>query len=279
MTGGRGIVVSQEGCTFPSSRPTSSVTRIWPGCCSSTRAPPRYAPRGSALLPSPRRCRGGRGEGAQPGGRPGGGGSYVRRARAAALHPSRRARLRDGREVAVKVQRPGVQDAVRLDMEVLQDVATLADEFTEAGRKYAFSALLEEFRKALTAELDYRQEAENLAAFANILEGFDRIVVPRPVTGYTTMRVLTMEFVCGPRARCWTSKTSCRSSLDVWDGCWTRSRAATSRYGCASWTTRRFSPPPAPARQPRDHRPGAGCGDRGRRAHDEHRDPTHALRR
>jgi predicted unusual protein kinase regulating ubiquinone biosynthesis (AarF/ABC1/UbiB family) len=116
---------------------------------------------------------------------------------AASLGQVHRATLRGGREVAVKVQRPGVQEAVRLDMEVFEDVAKLADEFTEVGRKYAFATLLEEFRKALTAELDYRQEAENLAALADVLEDFEHIVVPRPVADYTTARVLTMEFVRG----------------------------------------------------------------------------------
>jgi predicted unusual protein kinase regulating ubiquinone biosynthesis (AarF/ABC1/UbiB family) len=116
---------------------------------------------------------------------------------AASLGQVHRATLRDGRQVAVKVQRPGVQESVRQDLEVLEELAHLADEFTEAGRKYAFSTLLTEFRKALTAELDYGQEAENLAALADILADFEVIVVPRPIADYTTSRVLTMELVRG----------------------------------------------------------------------------------
>jgi predicted unusual protein kinase regulating ubiquinone biosynthesis (AarF/ABC1/UbiB family) len=116
---------------------------------------------------------------------------------AASLGQVHRAVLRDGRVVAVKVQRPGVHEEVQQDIEVLSSLASLADEFTEAGRKYAFSTLLAEFQKALTAELDYRQEAENLAALADILDDFEHIVVPRPIADYTTSRVLTMEFVPG----------------------------------------------------------------------------------
>jgi predicted unusual protein kinase regulating ubiquinone biosynthesis (AarF/ABC1/UbiB family) len=116
---------------------------------------------------------------------------------AASLGQVHRATLRDGRPVAVKVQRPGVQEEVRQDVEALGELAHLADEFTEAGRKYAFSTLMAEFQKALTAELDYTQEAENLAALADILEPFERIYVPKPITDYTTSRVLTMELVQG----------------------------------------------------------------------------------
>ena len=116
---------------------------------------------------------------------------------AASLGQVHRAVLRDGRAVAVKVQRPGVQEEVRQDIEVLTEVAKLADEFTEAGRKYAFSTLLAEFQKALTAELDYRQEAENLAALADIMEEFEHITVPKPIADFTTSRVLTMELVRG----------------------------------------------------------------------------------
>ena len=116
---------------------------------------------------------------------------------AASLGQVHRAVLRHGREVAVKVQRPGVHETVRQDVEVLQEVAHLADEYTEAGRKYAFSTLIAEFRRALTAELDYRREGENLEAMAVVLSGFDSIMVPRAVPDYTKARVLTMDLVRG----------------------------------------------------------------------------------
>ena len=116
---------------------------------------------------------------------------------AASLGQVHRAMLRDGRPVAVKVQRPGVREEVRQDVEALGQVASLAEEFTEAGRRYALTTLLAEFEKALTAELDYRQEAENLAALADIMEDFKHIHVPRPIPDYTSSRVLTMELVAG----------------------------------------------------------------------------------
>ena len=116
---------------------------------------------------------------------------------AASLAQVHRAQLRDGREVAVKVQRPGIRQTIRTDIEALAEVATLADQHTEAGRRYSFTTLLDEFRDALVSELDFQQEARNLDALADALADFPRIHVPRPVHDYTTGRVLTMEYVHG----------------------------------------------------------------------------------
>lgn len=116
---------------------------------------------------------------------------------AASLGQVHRAALRDGREVVVKVQRPGIREEMSKDMDVLGDMAAFLDTHTEAGRKYEFTPFLEEFRKNLLRELDYRLEARNLVIFSNNLRDFDRIVVPQPVEDYTTSRVLTMDYISG----------------------------------------------------------------------------------
>jgi predicted unusual protein kinase regulating ubiquinone biosynthesis (AarF/ABC1/UbiB family) len=101
--------------------------------------------------------------------------------------------------VVVKVQRPGIREEMSKDLEVLGDIAAFLDSHTEAGRKYEFTPLLEEFRKNLLRELDYRLEARNLIIFANNLREFDRIVVPQPVEDFTTSRVLTMDYIRGKK--------------------------------------------------------------------------------
>jgi ubiquinone biosynthesis protein len=118
---------------------------------------------------------------------------------AASLGQVHRALLRDGRDVVVKVQRPGIREEMSKDLEVLGEIASFLDAHTEAGRKYEFTPLLEEFRKSLLHELDYRLEARNLAVFADNLRDFDRIVVPQHVEDYTTSRVLTMEYIRGKK--------------------------------------------------------------------------------
>jgi predicted unusual protein kinase regulating ubiquinone biosynthesis (AarF/ABC1/UbiB family) len=118
---------------------------------------------------------------------------------AASLAQVHRAMLRDGRGVAVKVQRPGVRVQVADDLEVLEAVADLVERYSEAGARYDVVTLVEEFRKTILRELDYRVEAENLAILGRSLARFPRLVVPQPIADYTTSRVLTMDYVAGTK--------------------------------------------------------------------------------
>ena len=115
----------------------------------------------------------------------------------ASLGQAHRARMRDGREVVVKVQRPGIRERIAADMEALAELAQFADAHLEAGRRYGFAELLAQFRRSLSGELDYRREAANLTALGRILRPYDRLVVPDPIGDYTTAVVLTMDFVPG----------------------------------------------------------------------------------
>lgn len=116
---------------------------------------------------------------------------------AASLAQVHRARLRDGRDVVVKVQRPGIQEVIRTDLAVLGDIASILDDKTEAGKRYAFSDLLDTFRRTLVRELDYRREGDSLVTLADNLGGYKCLVVPRPVKDFTTSKILTMEYVSG----------------------------------------------------------------------------------
>ncbi len=118
---------------------------------------------------------------------------------AASLGQVHRAAMRDGREVVVKVQRPGVRARVVSDLEVLGEIAALADQHTDGGRKYGYARMVEEIRKTLLRELDYRQEASNLKTLRANLAAFERIVVPQPIEDYTTSLVLTSEFIAGEK--------------------------------------------------------------------------------
>ncbi len=116
---------------------------------------------------------------------------------AASLGQVHRATMRDGRPVAVKVQRPGIREQIVQDLEAMSEVAEFLDQHTEMGRHYEFQKILDEFRKSLLAELDYRQEARNLSTLSDNLIDFDAIVIPLPVEDYTTSRVLTMDYIHG----------------------------------------------------------------------------------
>src|SRR6476660_6781215 len=81
---------------------------------------------------------------------------------AASLAQVHRARMRDGRMVVVKVQRPGVREVIVEDLESLESIAEFIDAHTEVGKRYEFSNMLSELRQSLLRELDFKSEASNL---------------------------------------------------------------------------------------------------------------------
>jgi predicted unusual protein kinase regulating ubiquinone biosynthesis (AarF/ABC1/UbiB family) len=117
----------------------------------------------------------------------------------ASLAQVHRATLRDGRAVAVKVQRPDIIDAIHTDLDALAGLAGRADRLTDLGRRVHFADWVHEFRKTLLAELDYRSEAENLERFGEHFLEYPELYVPAPVWDLTRRNVLTMELVAGTK--------------------------------------------------------------------------------
>jgi ubiquinone biosynthesis protein len=118
---------------------------------------------------------------------------------AASLGQVHRARLRSGKRVAVKVQRPNVREQVLQDLATLDELTALLGRFSLVSRSLDVPRVLDEFRRTLLAELDYTQEARNLVAIADQLADFETLIVPRPVADYTTTRVLTMDPIEGTK--------------------------------------------------------------------------------
>ena len=109
------------------------------------------------------------------------------------------ATLRDGREVAVKVQRANMRPRIQADLDVLTSMAARADKMTDLGRRVRFTDWVHEFSKTLLQELDYVNEAENLQRFADHFREYPELLVPAPLMDLTRARVLTMERVKGTR--------------------------------------------------------------------------------
>jgi predicted unusual protein kinase regulating ubiquinone biosynthesis (AarF/ABC1/UbiB family) len=118
---------------------------------------------------------------------------------AASLGQVHAAALRDGREVVVKVQRPGVEKQVAEDFEVIASIAQFLDAHTEIGRRHRFAAMVEELRLSINRELNYEREAQNLESVGRNLERYPLIVIPQPIRDYCTRHVLTMEHISGTK--------------------------------------------------------------------------------
>jgi predicted unusual protein kinase regulating ubiquinone biosynthesis (AarF/ABC1/UbiB family) len=100
----------------------------------------------------------------------------------------------DGREVAVKVQYPGVAGAVRADLQNLEMIMRVLKRMTPG---MDVKAIAEEIRERIVEELDYELEAQNQRSIARIFAGHPFIVVPDVVSSRSRERVLVSEFVRG----------------------------------------------------------------------------------
>lgn len=123
---------------------------------------------------------------------------------AASIGQAYRARLHGGQQVIVKVQRPGIADSVNQDLDVLDELAHVAEERTSWGVEYHVSELAGEFANLLREELDFRIEARNASDIAASIEGDGGPVpirVPAVYHDLTTPRVLVMEWLDGVSVR------------------------------------------------------------------------------
>ncbi len=113
---------------------------------------------------------------------------------AASIGQTHFARLKDGTEVCVKVQYPHVERLFRTDMETIRSFCELAQP--------AHVPLLNEIQKSFMTEFDYAREAENLKEVSEHVarSPYSRsVVVPKPISGLCTKRVLVMEFLPGKK--------------------------------------------------------------------------------
>ncbi len=116
---------------------------------------------------------------------------------AASLSQVHRASLRDGREVAVKVQRPGIRKDILSDLELLETIASMLEEHTKIGKTNQYHQIVLDFRRRILQELDFRLEAQNLRKMQGYLDEFPSIILPEPIEDYTSNRVLTMTYIHG----------------------------------------------------------------------------------
>ena len=118
---------------------------------------------------------------------------------AASIGQVHQARLCSGERVAVKVQRPRIKALVETDLEILLDLATLAERHVEQMERLQLRDVVEEFAKALRNELDYTIEARNAEKIAKQFRDDPNIHIPEIFWDYSTPKVLTMEYVEGQK--------------------------------------------------------------------------------
>jgi predicted unusual protein kinase regulating ubiquinone biosynthesis (AarF/ABC1/UbiB family) len=117
---------------------------------------------------------------------------------AASLGQVHRASYR-GREVVVKVLRPGVEEVVRRDLEVSFRILFLLNLLFPGYQVRAITTIVSEFSKRISDELDFREEARNAATLKRNFAAEPKVVVPEVVADLVRRRVLVLEYVEGTR--------------------------------------------------------------------------------
>ncbi len=109
------------------------------------------------------------------------------------------ATLPDGREVVVKIQRPGLEERITEDLAVLAYLAASLDALVPALRPFDAPALVREFHTTLLHELDFRREANNVARFRRALADVPGLWIPDVIPDRSAARVITFELSHGVR--------------------------------------------------------------------------------
>ncbi|MCU0696645.1 MAG: AarF/UbiB family protein [Myxococcaceae bacterium] len=118
---------------------------------------------------------------------------------AASMAQVHRAKTREGVEVVVKVQRPGITEQIRADLSVLHTLARALEAVVEEVSVSSPTGIIEEFDRAVHDELDFLNEAANIRAFVRSHEGRPNVRIPKVYDELTGRTVLTLEFLRAPK--------------------------------------------------------------------------------
>jgi len=118
-------------------------------------------------------------------------------AASASIGQVHRARLKNGEEAAVKIQRPGIRAVIEVDLEIMLHLATLAERHVEELALHKPVTIVEEFARTLEKEIDFRIEAANIDRVAQGFLGDPTVYIPTVFREFSTAAVLTTEYVEG----------------------------------------------------------------------------------
>lgn len=119
---------------------------------------------------------------------------------AASIGQVHRATLKEGQDVVVKVQRPDIEQVIEVDLEILGHLASLMEMYVVEMQGHRPTAVVEEFARTLSNEIDYTVEISNIQRFARQFDGNETIYVPRVFRELSSERILTMENIKGIKA-------------------------------------------------------------------------------
>jgi ubiquinone biosynthesis protein len=118
---------------------------------------------------------------------------------AASIAQIHQALLKDGRDVVVKVRRPGIVEQVDRDLDVIRSTVNFLEEHSDTAQLLQLRALADELDSHLRAELDFVEEASNTELIARLLDDFEDLIVPQVIRPHVAERVLVLERIHGEK--------------------------------------------------------------------------------
>ena len=118
----------------------------------------------------------------------------------ASLGQVHKARLKSGEYVAVKIQRPNIEEIIDGDLLLLKQIGSLINDRVRDVFHFEIYPLIKEFEKTIKREINYDIEAHSIETFKNNLKNFENVYIPRVYWEYTNRHVLTMEYIFGYKA-------------------------------------------------------------------------------
>jgi ubiquinone biosynthesis protein len=107
--------------------------------------------------------------------------------------------LKTGEEVAVKIQKPGVEHIIKSDISIMEFLAKRIDNYVPQFKIYNVPGIVEEFKRSILKEIDYENEAINLKRFSYNFKDDETVKVPLLYSDYSTLKVITMELIVGTK--------------------------------------------------------------------------------
>jgi predicted unusual protein kinase regulating ubiquinone biosynthesis (AarF/ABC1/UbiB family) len=107
-----------------------------------------------------------------------------------------KAKLR-GKNVIIKVKRPGIEKVVEEDILVLKRIIPFAMKFVDPNLKYSAEAMLSQFIETIHEEMDYRIESQNLKDIKKNMQSYPKLIIPSVIDDRSSQNILTMEYLPG----------------------------------------------------------------------------------
>ncbi|MFA6065049.1 MAG: AarF/ABC1/UbiB kinase family protein [archaeon] len=115
----------------------------------------------------------------------------------ASLAQVHKAVTKEGKTVVVKVQRPGIEEIIHQDIQIMHYLAKFAEKHNPVLRQLRSPEIIEEFERSLQKELNFLFEGKNILRFREIFKGDPQIVIPEYFEELSTSKILTMGFISG----------------------------------------------------------------------------------